>query len=469
MKWIALLLVFFVNPGHANESHQATGVKVGEISDTSAIVWVRLTADSTRNTEGTLVKGRPEKGRAEVLPPGLKIEDVEGSCPGAPGKARLRYGTTKGLENAQETEWVDISAENDFTHQFRLSNLTPGTVYYFSSETAGPGGEPFHKPLLGQFETAPKPSESATVTFTVVTGQAYRDTDRPDGFHIYEAMGKLKPKFLVPTGDTVYYDSENPRATTIPVARYHWHRMYSMQTLIDFHLKVPGYWMKDDHDTLSDDCWPDKKPEFMLPLTFEDGQRIFLEQVPMGEKTYRTYRWGKHLQVWLPEGRDFRSPNNLEDGPDKTIWGRPQIEWLADSILASNADWKVLISATPIVGPDRETKADNHSNKAFQHEGDTVRKWIQENTPDNLFVACGDRHWQYHSVHPETGVNEFSCGPASDEHAAGSPKDAAEKCLFHRVKGGFLSVTVTPENQGSEIAFHHHDVHGNVVYEYTKR
>ena len=31
---------------------QATGVKVGEVTDTGALVWVRLTADPVRNATG---------------------------------------------------------------------------------------------------------------------------------------------------------------------------------------------------------------------------------------------------------------------------------------------------------------------------------------------------------------------------------------------------------------------------------
>ena len=468
MKWQALLLTFLVQIAQAAETRQATGVKVGEVSGTSAIVWVRLTAESARKADGVFQKKRPAGGKAEVLEATLEVGDLEGSCPGAPGRVRLRYGTRKGLAKPLETDWVDVSAENDFTHQFRLENLEPDSECFYAVETAGPGGSPMHEPLGGHFKTAPVANESATVTFTVITGQAYKDLDRTDGFEIYESMGRLAPSFLVATGDTVYYDTEYPRATTVPVARHHWRRMYGLPTLLNFHLKVPGYWIKDDHDTLSDDCWPTLKPDFMLPMTFEDGQRIFREQVPMGDKTSRTYRWGKHLQIWLPEGRDFRSPNDMEDGPDKTIWGEAQKQWLADTILASDADWKVLISATPIVGPDRERKADNHANSAFAHEGNEVRRWIQEHIPDNLFVVCGDRHWQYHSVHPETGVQEFSCGPASDQHAGGSPEDAAQQCLFHRVSGGFLSVTVVPRDGGSRIAFRFHDVHGAVLYEFTK-
>ena len=83
---------------------------------------------------------------------------------------------------------------------------------------------------------------------------------------------------------------------------------------------------------------PIARAELTGELNFFKGLKVFREQVPMGEKTYRTFRWGKGLQIWLTEGRDFRSPNNMPDGPDKTIWGREQMEWVKSSILASDAD-----------------------------------------------------------------------------------------------------------------------------------
>jgi alkaline phosphatase D len=46
----------------------------------------------------------------------------------------------------------------------------------------------------------------------------------------------------------------------------------------------------------------------------------------MGDKTYRTVRWGKDLQVWMTEHRDFRSKNRKKDGPNKTILGAKQKE-----------------------------------------------------------------------------------------------------------------------------------------------
>jgi len=100
----------------------------------------------------------------------------------------------------------------------------------------------------------------------------------------------------------------------------------------------------------------------------------------------------------------------------------------------------------------------------FRHEGDELRAWFRENVPENFFVICGDRHWQYHSVHPETGLHEFSVGGASDAHAGGSPGEDPGYHRFHRIKGGFLSV----DAEENRITFRHRDVHGAAQHEFVK-
>jgi alkaline phosphatase D len=159
----------------------------------------------------------------------------------------------------------------------------------------------------------------------------------------------------------------------------------------------------------------------------------------------------------------------MKDGPEKTIWGAEQKAWFQKTVKDSTADWKVLVSPTPLVGPDRPKKNDNHANEGFQHEGDELRAWLKANVPDNFFVICGDRHWQYHSVHPQSGLHEFSAGPASDEHAGGTPGEDTNYHRFHRVKGGFLSVTVTPGGKKPAITFRHHDVNGKVMYQFNRQ
>ena len=74
----------------------------------------------------------------------------------------------------------------------------------------------------------------------------------------------------------------------------------------------------------------------------------------------------------------------MPDGSDKTIWGKEQKEWFKKTVKESTATWKILVSPTPLVGPDRVQKDDNHSNIGFKHEGDELRNWFKNNVPNNI-------------------------------------------------------------------------------------
>jgi len=264
--------------------------------------------------------------------------------------------------------------------------------------------------------------------------------------------------FFVHTGDIEYYDKPAPYADTPELARFKWTRLYALPYQRAFHNVTASYFIKDDHDTLKNDCWPGQT---YGDITWEEGLAIFREQVPMGTKTYRTVRWGKDLQIWLVEGRDYRSPNTMPDGPEKTIWGAEQKQWFFDTVKQSDATFRVLISPTPIVGPDRGGKNDNHANKGFTHEGDELRTFIGKQK--NMFVICGDRHWQYVSEDPHTQTREYSCGPTSDAHAGGFRE--SNKTPMHRylkVKGGFLSVSIEREKNHARAVLTHYGVDGAV-------
>jgi alkaline phosphatase D len=446
--------------------HLAMGFRVGEVTQDSAVIWSRITAYPQRNWDGIEVTGRPGERTAEFTPLEVPTKDLQGAVPGAAGELRLLISTDRELSRPRLIEWTPVSRDSDFAHNFRVEGLNSATRYYLRIEARSGEGLEISRTPIGSFVTAAGKEQWQDVCFTVVTGQMYQDLDHAEGFNIYLAMAKLSPQFLVLTGDTVYYDNELPRARTTELARYHWQRMYSLPRIRDFHLNVPGYWEKDDHDTLSDDVWPTQEVEWMSPMEFWEGVRIFKEQVPFGE-AYRSVRWGKGLHVWLVEGRDFRSANDESDGPDKTIWGFEQREWLMRTIQESDADFKVLISPTPIVGPDRPTKADNHSNQSFAFEGQLFRDWTANQGLSNFYVVCGDRHWQYMSVDPKTGLREFSCGPASDQHAGGTPGFDPGYHRFHSVQGGFLSATTTLVDEVPTISFRFHAVDGEVVYEFS--
>jgi len=458
--------------------YQATGIKIGEVTDNSAIVWTRLTSCPERvgseapmpeilyrnpKTDELTSKrgGRPDLAPVVNFPKDSTINTIEGAAPGTPGKVRVLY-KTDGASNWKETNWKAVDPKRDYTHQFKLTNLKPDTKYQVRVEAKASAGQNKGQVIDGGFRTAPRPEQTERVVFTVSTGQAYPDQDTPGGgFKIYPAMLKIDPSFFVHTGDIVYYDK---LAKTLPLARWHWARMYSLPTNVEFHRQVASYFIKDDHDTWMNDCWPDKETKFMGDFTFEQGKAVFLEQVPMGQRTWRTFRWGKDLQIWLVEGRDFRSPNTMPDGPDKTIWGKEQKAWFKKTVQESDAAFRILISPTPLVGPDRTNKHDNHSNVDFAHEGNELREFISKQK--NMYIICGDRHWQYISVDAKTGVREYSCGPASNEHSGGWSNDQRlPEHQYLNVIGGFLAGTIERLDGKSTLTFRHYSVDSDVLNE----
>lgn len=474
MKPLFTYLTFlgFIAISTVHATYFGTGIKIGEVDQDSAIIWTRLSRDAEFNMKGHMfieyeipnTSGAGKKEFGSRFPDGKKLEDMAFSLPGANGEVHLTYWPKGDMNAVVEKEWMPVNPEKDFTTQIEITGLTPDTEYQLVLSARTPGGNTASK-VNGEFKTAPPVDEEKEVTFTVVTCHDFnRRDDLRNGHRIYPSMARIvKPDFMVHAGDIEYYDKPNPWARNQELARYKWNRIFALPFQIDFYRQFATYFIKDDHDTLKNDAWPGQN---YGDLTWDQGLAIYREQVPIGEKTYRTVRWGKDLQIWMVEGRDFRSPNDMPDGPGKTIWGEEQKAWLFKSMEASDASFKILISPTPIVGPDRERKNDNHANQGFSWEGNQVRQFL--GTLKNTFVLCGDRHWQYSSIDPATGVREYSAGAGSDEHAGGFKQSLrTDQHNYLRIQGGFLSVHVKRSRGVPLISITHHDVEGKIGHRET--
>ena len=457
----------------AADIHRAQGEMVGEVDTSSAILQSRLTAIQ-----------------------GPKLAD--GDVPGAAGIGQFEYSKNSDFADSQFTGLQAAKPENDFILKAKISGLEPGTLYHYRLHY-GPDRESTKAGPAGTFRTL-EGADAATrdVSFVVVTGinytkfhygkvgkgpGPYTGPDKNLGYPALASMLKLQPApdFFVGTGDNVYYDSRDEfEADDAATMRRKWHKQLVQPRFVDLFRSTPTYWEKDDHDHRYNDCdrEGDRAPSSDL------GIKIFREQVPVvpgGDDTtptYRTFRVNKHLQIWLVEGRDYRSPNKMPDGPDKTLWGAEQIAWLKKTLTASDATHKLLISPTPMIGPDDGYKIDNHVNhKGFRHEGRAFFDWIVSQDLHNkgFAVLCGDRHWQYHSIDP-TGIEEFSSGAICDANARlgrnpGNNKSTDPDSTIvqpHSQKkpsGGFLRVVVSKQGKAS---FEFYDENGAELYRTVK-
>ena len=451
------------------------GIMVGELTDHSALVQVRL-------TQGDELVGR--------------------DLPGAAGIVEFRLEKDG---NLVAESGVTTSADNDFIARADFGELEPGSRYRCATRI-GTDASSLRDGPVAEFKTLPGAAKTDPVRFVVVTGMNYakfhgddridraqhlieNNTDLPQPYsgpdkHLgYPALASIleeAPDFFVGTGDNVYYDTpDNPRAQTLPELRQKWHEQFVQPRFHDLFAKVPTYWMIDDHDYRIDDG--DNSGDY--EPSSETGRRMMLEQLPIAPAedtdalTYRTHRVSKDLQIWLPEGRMYRSDNAMPDGPEKSLWGKKQKAWLKQTLSESDATYKLLISPTPIVGPDDLRKTDNHADHGgFRHERDEFFSWLKETGIDqkHFYIICGDRHWQYHSV-DSTGIEEFSCGALVDANSRlgrkpGDPESTDAEGLIKQPyyqsprSGGFLMVESTPE----KLTFTWHDENGELLHQTVK-
>ena len=100
-----------LDPGLRAESgdppYNAAGERVGEVTATSAIVHARLTAAPARNNRGysfpvhTHNLSTMNQLRQIRMPDKMRLSELEGSCEGKGGRARLRYAVDREYQEVE--------------------------------------------------------------------------------------------------------------------------------------------------------------------------------------------------------------------------------------------------------------------------------------------------------------------------------------------------------------------------------
>ncbi len=490
---LGLILIGADRTDNTEGPYFGNGIHNGWADQTSIVIWTRLTKYPDMNTGGKQFliplpdeedeldhSADPESIYKAQIPDGFVLDQMEGACPGMPGEVKLTYWLLKKREVRNVVDWAPVDNSKNFTKQWYLKDIRPDMEYVVEIQARKNERSPVSAKITGRFRTPPEPGITNDVEFVVVTGTDYPRRDTVNGHKIYKAMHRMAPDFFVHTGDIEYYDKPGPFAMTEELMRFKWDRMFALPLQRNFWNQTTSYFMRDDHDVTKNDSYPGKD---YGTVSFERGLEIFEEQFPSlsNEKFYKTIRWGRDLQIWIMEGRKYRSKNNMPDGPGKTIWGEEQKEWLFKTIKESDATFKVLITATPILGPDHKKKNDNHANEGFAYEGNEIREFL--NQFDNLYIVTGDRHWQYVSHKSGTNLWEFATGPSTYKHSYGwHHLDFLPEHRFLRSErgGGFLKGSISYKGYKTDqesiswedgfdpnqvyLTFTHHDVNGKILH-----
>jgi alkaline phosphatase D len=374
------------------------GVVVGDVTAQSAVLWAR--AD--------------RKGTLKVQLSGGKHRRV----------ARLRF-----------------RAEDDYTGQVVLTGLKPDTDYRYRV-----GSE------RGSFETAPAADDAEAVHLAFggdVAGQnVCRDTG--EGFPIMETIRGLRPDVFIGLGDMIYADNAcdpvgrygNPQvpgpgaAADLATFWAHWryNRADAASRRLLASTSYVGVW--DDHEVVND-FGPLSDTRMTPPYTpgvhlLPIGLDAFLDYTPIAvapntpKRLYRSLRWGKHLELFVLDTRQYRDANAAMDSPDrpKTMLGREQLTWLKESLAASDATWKVIVSSVPMSIPTgfpptggRDGWANFDQMTGFEQELLDILRFMESRGIVNTVWITTDVHfaeafrYRPFAASPGFAVYELATGP----------------------------------------------------------
>ncbi|MCL4685313.1 alkaline phosphatase D family protein [Myxococcota bacterium] len=295
---------------------------------------------------------------------------------------------------------IPVDGESDHAGRIALEDLEPATSYRATVRFSAPGAaDPPGRPATARFRTAPLASEPAAVRLAWGGGLAGQGIcrDAREGFPIFDRILAERPDVFVGLGDMIYADDvchpvgplgnaqipgEFGPATDLDGFRAHWRYVRDDDGLRRLLAHTPYVAIWDDHEIISD-AGPHHdtraEPPYrahvpLLPL----ARRAFQEWNPLadGQSLHRRLRWGRHLELFALDTRQYRDPNLApDDGAEpKTMLGAGQRRWLEHAVASSDATWKVIASSVPISIPTgsldtgRDGWADLGQHGGFERE-----------------------------------------------------------------------------------------------------
>jgi phosphodiesterase/alkaline phosphatase D-like protein len=264
---------------------------------------------------------------------------------------------------------AEAVAEHDNTARIVVDGLRAASPYTYNAwcSSGGLNLEGQITSRSGAFRTAPESTAAVPVRLVWggdVGGQnVCRDATL--GYPVFDTLAARRPYLFVALGDMIYADDPctatgrygNAQLPGPPPAEdregfwAHWRYNRAdphQQALL---AKVPMVSVWDDHE-IANDAGPQNA---LLPpalQAFLDYQPL---QPPAGDPTrmYRSLRWGKALELFVLDTRQYRAANEAPDdgATPKSMLGAAQRAWLEQALLASDATWKVIIASVPFSIP----------------------------------------------------------------------------------------------------------------------
>lgn len=326
-------------PGVSEVGAIIHGPMVGDVTDTSAKVWVR--------TNGA------REISAFVMVAKDGTETIEG----------VQHGSIRTI------------AESDFTGVLRFENLAPETDYV--------GRLVGDDEASAEFSFRTRPAAGSPAKFSIAFGGGAGFV--PEYHGMWDTIASFGPDALLLLGDNVYIDDPEHSLTQ----HYCYHRRQSEPRWRSLVSKTPVYSIYDDHDFGDNDCEPGPaidKPAWKRPVLEIFRQNWANPGYGGGEENpgcWYDFVIGD-VHFFLIDGRYYR---HRASG---SMLGQYQKQWLLDGLANSEATFKVVCSNVPFTAEVKPGSKDTWDGYAKERE--EIFSHIEKENIEGVFLVSADRH-----------------------------------------------------------------------------
>ncbi len=329
------------------------------------------------------------------------------------GKVQIEYRPVSTTQS-YFSDWYILESTADYTAAILLSDIGYATEYEY--RVVFDHGD---SSSWNQFSSFPPPGEPGSFSFAF--SACFRERYKPH--YIFDYIKQQSPTFVALLGDNMYGDYDGdinklerlrrdqpyrqemilggeylpPGGTVLEAFRNKYHRNFDEYFQgVSSQIPIMAIW--DDHDygqDNSDGTYPYK----------EEARQVFLETMPTypyeTEEEGLQYRFSvADVDFFVLDTRWYRTPMQAEDGSDKTMLGKQQLEWLLGGLKSSKATFKMIFSSiswNDYGGDTSSGRPGFDSWRGYLYERNRILAFIEEQEIPGVLIFSGDQH--YPSAH----------------------------------------------------------------------
>jgi alkaline phosphatase D len=322
------------------------------------------------------------------------------------GKVRARVSTDRRFRHVVARKRIKSKGSNDNTVQAVVTGLKPDREHFYVFCASDACSD------IGKFRTAPRGRKSEVIEFAY-TGDtdatAAPGTDRPffGNFRTFRTMRQEKNDFNIHFGDTIYSDSEVggvPPALTVEEKWDKYELNLEQRNLTRLRKSAGFYSHWDDHEFINDFSVPEDGDQL-----YRAGVEAFRDYAPVtysdDKGLYRSFRWGRNLELFFLDQRSFRSAkasfNGVCDNPDT---GEPDLAPTApqavrdvfSALIPSLANPVSQACKNTINDPNRTMLGDDQHHRFVNAVADSRARWkiVVNETPMQQFYGLPYDRWE---------------------------------------------------------------------------